>query len=130
MSEHYLIILNCEDGYPQYIKLTEKEAMLDSDKMKMRVMERIDINLENYDWMVSDTLELTEITEDTNIRLCSNKKCPNPTKNIKEGYCIENGEEYYCCDDCLHSKYTDEEFQEMYDDGNGDTYYTEWEKDD
>lgn len=32
---------------------------------------------------------------------------------------------YYCCDDCLHTDYTDEEWEEQYDE-DGDSYYTEW----
>lgn len=128
MSEHYLILLNCEDGYPQFIRLTEQEANLDSDTLESRINEKYGIYLDHYDWMISDTLELQEITEDTHIRNCSNKKCPTPTKNMKEGYCIAGGEEYYCCKECLNAKYTDEEFEEMYDDGEGDSYWTEWEE--
>lgn len=43
-----------------------------------------------------------------------------------DGYCIENGMEYYCSDECLHKHYTEEEWDEMYDEGNGDSYYTDW----
>ena len=46
---------------------------------------------------------------------------------MTEGFCIENGLEYYCSDECLHKHYTEDEYLEMYDDGNGDSYYTEWE---
>jgi len=67
---------------------------------------------------------LDEITRDNERRRC--EAC---NKEILEGYCIDGGEEYYCSDDCLHTKYTDKEFQEMYDDGNGDSYWTEWEDD-
>lgn len=56
------------------------------------------------------------------IRICSD--CG---KIMNAGYCINHGEEYYCSDECLHKHYTNEEFNEMYDDGNGDSYYTEWE---
>lgn len=56
-------------------------------------------------------------------RLCS--ICSKP---MNEGYCIENGMEYYCSDECLHECYTEEDFKEMYDDGNGDSYWTEWEE--
>ena len=57
------------------------------------------------------------------MRVCD--KCEKP---MLEGYCIGGGEEYYCSEECLHSKYSAEEWEEMYDDG-GDNYYTEWEKD-
>ena len=55
------------------------------------------------------------------IRICSD--CG---KIMNAGYCINNGEEYYCNDECLHKHYTNEEYINMYDDGNGDSYYTEW----
>lgn len=55
------------------------------------------------------------------------RKCSECSKNMNEGYCIDNGLEYYCSDECLHKHYTDEEYKEMYDDGNGDSYWTEWE---
>lgn len=56
-----------------------------------------------------------------------NRTCSECGKSMNSGYCINNGEEYYCSDECLHKHYTDEEYDEMYDDGNGDSYYTEWE---
>lgn len=56
-----------------------------------------------------------------------NRKCSNCGKEMNEGYCIDNGLEYYCSDECLHKHYTEEEYEEMYDDGNGDSYWTEWE---
>ena len=44
------------------------------------------------------------------------------------GYCINGGDEYYCCEECLHKHYTQEEYIALYDDGYGDSYYTEWEE--
>ncbi len=40
------------------------------------------------------------------------------------GYYVE-GPEYFCSDACLHTRYTDEEYQQMYEDDVA--YYTEWE---
>lgn len=54
-------------------------------------------------------------------RVCSH--CGMP---IVEGYCINNGESYYCSDECLHEHMTQEEYLELYDEGNGDSYWTEW----
>lgn len=56
------------------------------------------------------------------------RKCSECNKEMSEGYCIENGMEYYCSDECLYKHYTQEEFDELYDDGNGDSYWTEWEE--
>lgn len=56
------------------------------------------------------------------MRICSECK-----KKMNEGYCIDGGSEYYCSDECLHKHYSEEEYLDMYDDGNGDSYWTEWE---
>ena len=52
--------------------------------------------------------------------------CNICSKPMDEGYCIENGMEYYCSDECLHEVYDDDEWQLMYEDGNGDSYWSEW----
>ena len=58
------------------------------------------------------------------IRICD--KCG---KFFTEGVCIEGGVSYFCDKDCMNqSGITDEEFDAMYDDGEGDTYWTEWEE--
>ena len=54
------------------------------------------------------------------MRVCSECK-----KKMIEGYCIYDGLEYYCSDECLLKNYTKEENFEMYEDGN--SYWTEWE---
>ena len=59
------------------------------------------------------------------MRICT--ECGN---EMNQGYLIDNGFEYYCSDKCLHKNYTIEEWEEMYDDGNSDSYWTEWEEDD
>ena len=71
---------------------------------------------------LSDYLYFRGCTEKEQPRICS--ECG---KEMTEGYCIENGTEYYCSDNCLHKHYTDEEYNELYDDGNGDSYWTTWE---
>lgn len=55
------------------------------------------------------------------------RRCNSCNKRMSEGYCISGGEEYYCSDDCLHEKYTEEQWIELYDDGNSDSYWTTWE---
>jgi hypothetical protein len=46
---------------------------------------------------------------------------------MNEGYCINGGVSYYCSDDCLHKHITLAEYKEQYADGEGDSYWTEWE---
>lgn len=70
---------------------------------------------------VLDEIEM-EYEEKENIRCCS--ECG---KSMTKGYVIEDGLEYYCSDECLHKNYTEEEFDKLYENGNGSSYWTEWE---
>lgn len=45
---------------------------------------------------------------------------------MSQGYVINGGEEYFCSNTCLNTKYDKEAFEELYDDGEGDSYWTEW----
>lgn len=53
--------------------------------------------------------------------------CTECGKEMREGFCIENGIEYYCTEDCLYKNISEEEYLELYDEGNGDSYWTQWE---
>ena len=44
---------------------------------------------------------------------------------MAEGYCYGGGLRYYCSDDCLHHDFTEEEWEQEYEEG-GESYYTEW----
>ena len=68
-------------------------------------------------------------TERTKITYGRKRICSECGKKMKAGYCINNGMEYFCSEDCLHKHYSEEEYLEMYDDGNGDSYWTEWDDD-
>lgn len=45
---------------------------------------------------------------------------------MNEGYIIWDGSYYFCSDDCLHTKFTQEEYLEMYNNGDNDTFWTDW----
>lgn len=64
---------------------------------------------------------IEEFISEGDFRVCS--ECG---KIMNNGYCIENGEDYYCDSECLHINMTEEEFEKLYDEGNGDSYWTEW----
>ena len=51
--------------------------------------------------------------------------CDECGKPMIVGYVV-NGCDTYCSDECLHKHLTDEEFNELYDEGDGDTYWTTW----
>lgn len=52
------------------------------------------------------------------------RQCDACLKEMNEGYCIDDGLEYYCCDECLHSVFTQEEYNQAYENGYG--YWTQW----
>jgi hypothetical protein len=57
-------------------------------------------------------------------------KCDDCGAGMNEGYVIAELEPYmqtYCSDECLHKHITPAEFEELYDDGDGNSYWTEWE---
>jgi hypothetical protein len=58
------------------------------------------------------------------------RTCSECGKKMNEGFCIEGGLDYYCDVDCLFENMTMEEYQELHADGEGDSYWTEWEEDD
>ena len=57
------------------------------------------------------------------------RNCTACGKGMNEGYCIGDGMEYYCSDACLHTEITHEEYMELYADGEGDSYWTDWSED-
>lgn len=54
--------------------------------------------------------------------------CDECGKPMIEGYVVD-GCNTYCSDECLRNHITDEEFNSLYDNGNGDTYWTTWYED-
>lgn len=54
--------------------------------------------------------------------------CDNCGKVMHEGYVVNGNSyaEHYCSEECLYKHYSREEYEEMYDDGDGDSYWTEW----
>lgn len=71
---------------------------------------------------------INEISDDEWDRIIEDhvRVCDECGKFMTEGYCISGGDYYYCSDECLHKHYTQDEYLELYDDGNGDSYYTDW----
>lgn len=67
------------------------------------------------------TSELVDELDLEHIRVCS--ECGKP---MYEGYCIEDGAEYYCSEECLHKHLTEEEYEKLYDEGRGNSYWTSW----
>ena len=55
------------------------------------------------------------------LRICN--ACHKP---MIEGFCIDDGREHYCSEECLHTTYSDEEYEAMSNDENGNSYWTVW----
>jgi hypothetical protein len=58
------------------------------------------------------------------------RKCDKCRQGMNEGYCIYEGEESYCSDECLHSVYSKSVWEGMFDAediGNSPSYWTQWE---
>ena len=56
-------------------------------------------------------------------RIC--EECGHP---MIEGY-VFDGCNTYCSDECLHKHVSEEEFNTLYNDGEGNTYWTAWYED-
>jgi hypothetical protein len=70
-----------------------------------------------------------DIPMDTNkaVRVLFARKCDSCGNGMNEGYLLHGGIEYYCSDVCLRKNYSDDDWNDMYDDGEGDCHYTTWE---
>jgi hypothetical protein len=73
--------------------------------------------------MQEDKEELVEKLEEHGIELRICTECDNV---MASGYIIGGGDDYYCSDSCLENNMTREEFNELYGDGDTDTYHTDW----
>ena len=60
-----------------------------------------------------------------NIEEITVRKCTTCNKKMIEGFCIDNGMDYYCTKECMEKDgLSYEEFLELYE--TDDSYYTEW----
>ena len=67
--------------------------------------------------------QLVQLTEPNK---CEMRKCTHCGTAMDKGYCLYDGDEYYCSDECLYKNYTEEEYNSIYESDNG--YWTEWEE--
>ncbi len=81
-----------------------------------------DLGCRNLDWLNGIRENILSTLELTYKRICY--ECGKP---MDEGYCIDSGREYFCSDECLHKRYTPEEWAEMCGQGKTESYWTKWE---
>jgi len=58
------------------------------------------------------------------------RKCSVSGEGMNWGYVVNDGEEYYKDAQALYTKYSPAEWDEMYEEGNSNSYYTNWEDQD
>lgn len=58
------------------------------------------------------------------VDICEMRTCDICGKPMLDGFCIRDGMEYFCSDECLRKVYTEEEYQELYD--SDQAYWTTW----
>jgi len=56
------------------------------------------------------------------------RRCDECGAPMNEGFVIEGGQAYFCSEACLHKEISEPEYLELYNEGEGDTYWTEWEE--
>ncbi|WP_210471696.1 hypothetical protein [Sporosarcina sp. 6E9] len=59
--------------------------------------------------------------ENTDERLCSQCNIP-----MFEGFYFESNGTHYCSEECLTKVISWQEYLMIYDDGNGDAFWTDW----
>lgn len=122
----YDSVKNNENGILDYLNSLNDNDLEEIAKdiyCDTELMETLESTIDYYLFHYKEWFKEKE--EINNSRICNN--C---NKEMNKGYCIENGMEYYCSNECLHKHYTEEEFKELYDNGNGDSYWTDWECED
>ena len=102
-----------------------REEIMASPKLEEFFTDMVGMSLKQYmAGYIIDNTDVEELVDELDLqhtRCCSH--CGNP---MYEGYCIEDGAEYYCSEECLHKNLTEEEYDNLYDDGRGNSYYTSW----
>ena len=100
-----------------------REEIMAHPRLEEFFTEKVGMSLNQYmaGYLIDNT-DVEELVDELDLehsRCCS--ECGKP---MYEGFCIENGAEYYCSEECLHKNISEEEYTKLYDDGKGDSYWT------
>lgn len=74
----------------------------------------------------SDPITSKEVVEDFLESVDNVRRCSVCGRLMQEGYCEDGGWRYYCSEECLHTKYSDAEWEEECE-RNEDSYWTTWD---
>ena len=100
-------IAKVETDFEENEEQTGSVACFDRMDLLNTLLKQVKEQIENY-------------AEEKDIRVCS--ECG---RLMDMGYNIGDAE-YYCSDECLTKHMSYDEYLELYDEGNGDSYWTEW----
>lgn len=109
----------------QQLDIDSERAAEISKSIPDNIMEQISVSL-------SDNIEFYETLGSTIEKrfpeiLKPHRYCSQCNEIMTEGFVIENGDSYYCSEQCLHKNMTPKEYSNLYDNGNGDSFWTTWE---
>lgn len=74
----------------------------------------------------NNTFSAEEIAEYCGEAFDNIRRCSVCGRLMQEGYCEDGGWRYYCSDECLHTKYSDAEWEEECE-NNENSYWTTWD---
>ena len=102
-----------------------REEIMAHPNLEQFFISKVGMNLRQYmTGYVIDNTSVEELVDELDLQ--HSRCCSECGKPMYEGFCIEDGAEYYCSEECLHKHLSEEEYKELYDDGNGNSYWTSW----
>ena len=125
-----IFILEYSDGTVIRVKLNENQKTLfekDADTFIEMLSEIYKFRVQDVSWVCTENeIEEHQLSDDVGEHCEQLRICSVCGSLMRDGYCEDMGAAYYCCDDCLHKEFTEEEWREECEE-NDQSYYTEWE---
>ncbi len=114
-------------SYKYYSALRKELVKLNADdedaaKILLAVHAMVDKNM----WYGN---EKTSLAAEQSLALLEKecgRECDECKKPMDQGFVIDDGDQYYCSEKCLHKHISPKKYLSLYDDGNGDSYWTEF----
>ena len=103
-----------------------REEIMASPKLEEFFTDMVGMSLKQYmaGYVIDNTTDVEELVDEFDLE--HSRCCSHCRKPMYEGFCIEDGAEYYCSEECLHKHLTEEEYDNLYDEGRGNSYWTSW----
>jgi hypothetical protein len=102
-----------------------REEIMAHPNLEQFFTDKVGMNLRQY--MTSYVIDNTSVEELVNeLDLQHSRCCSECGKPMYEGFCIEDGADYYCSEECLYKHLSEEEYNQLYDEERGNSYWTSW----